>query len=64
MWGHGSHMHEMTEGMAHMWGMGSGMMFFGVLYIVVLVIFFWLLCRGVVALETLADEAEKKQDQQ
>jgi uncharacterized membrane protein len=53
---HGEHM---AEGAHMMGGMGFGMMVFGLIYIVVVAVFLWLMYRGVVALEEIAENKER-----
>ena len=55
MWMHG-------EGMAQAMPMmgGAGMMVFGLLYFLGIIVFFWLMFRGVMALERIAENMEEK----
>lgn len=47
----------MAEGGQMMWG-APGMMIFGLLYVLGIVLFFWLMYRGVIALEEIAENTE------
>lgn len=47
----------MMQGMPMMGG--AGMMVFGLLYVIGIVLFFFLLYRGVIALETMAENSEE-----
>jgi hypothetical protein len=51
------HGQGMVEGGPMMWGM-PGMWIFGLLYFVGIIVFFWLMFRGVSALERIADNTE------
>lgn len=55
MWMHGD---GMTQG-THMMMGTPGMMIFGLLYILAVLLFFWFLLRGVRALERIADNTEE-----
>lgn len=48
----------MAQGGHMMGGMGPGMIICAVLYAIVVVVFLWLMYRGVVALEEIADNKE------
>lgn len=54
----GMHGGGMAEGTHMMWG-APGMMVFGLLYVLGIVFFFWLMYRGVVALEEIAENTEE-----
>ena len=56
MWMHGE---QMAEGGHMMWGM-PGMWLFGLLYLLGIIVFFWLMFRGVNALERIAENTEEK----
>lgn len=58
MWMHGE---GMAEGAHMMWG-GSMMVIFGLLYFIGIILFFWLMFRGVSALEDIAENTEKMSD--
>jgi len=52
------HGQSMAEGGHMMMGGGIGMMAFGLVYLIVVVVFLWLMYRGVVALEDIADSKQ------
>jgi hypothetical protein len=56
MWMHGK---GMAEG-GHMMGGSPMMIIFGLLYFAGIILFFWLMFRGVVALERIAENTEEK----
>lgn len=53
----GMHGQGMMEG-GHMMGGMPGMILFGLLYVLGIVLFLWLMFRGVKALETIADNTK------
>jgi hypothetical protein len=57
LWMHGE---GMAEGTHMMWG--GPMMTFGLLYFIGVILFFWLMFRGVIALEEIAENTEDSSD--
>jgi hypothetical protein len=55
------HGEGMAEGTHMMWG-GPMMMTFGLMYFIGIILFFWLMFRGVIALEEIAENTEDLSD--